>query len=319
MYNDRERSEPTDMASKPKITVVGTGMVASSLCQWLAVKNIGDIVLASRSEGKAKGKALDLMTAAACFNGKYTIKGTADYADTKDSDVCVITAGLPRKEGMTREDLLVKNKDIIEGITEKLVKHSPNTIIIMVTNPLDVMVYSAYKKSGLPKNKVIGMAGMLDTARFKTFIVEETGKSLDDVEAIVLGSHGDNMVPVIDHCTIDGKPLGEFLSPEKIAAIIERTRKGGYEIIQLMGSSAYFSTGAAIAEMVESIVLDQKRTMPCSCLLEGEYGVDGQFMGVPAVLGKNGVEKIEEFDLQGSEKEAWEESASAIKEMIAKL
>lgn len=319
MYNDGERCEQTHMANRPKITVVGTGMVASSLCQWLAVKNLGDMVLASRSAGKAKGKALDLMTAAACFNGKYTIKGTADYAETEGSDVCVVTAGLPRKEGMTREDLLIKNKDIVEGITEKLVKHSPDTIIIMVTNPLDAMVYAAYKKSGLPKNKVLGMAGMLDTARFKTFIVEETGKSLGDIEAIVLGSHGDNMVPVIDHCTIEGKPLQDFLTPEKIDAIIERTRKGGYEIIQLMGSSAHFSTGAAIAEMVESIVLDQKRTMPCSCLLEGEYGVDGQFMGVPAVLGRNGVEKIKEYDLQGSEKEAWDKSASAIKEIIAQI
>ncbi len=305
---------------RPKITVVGAGHVGATTAHWAASKELGDIVIVDIVEGMPQGKALDLMESGPVEGFDCKVTGTNDYADTANSDIIVITAGLPRKPGMSRDDLLEANAKIITACTEGVIKHSPNAILIVVTNPLDAMVQLAYKLSGFPKNRVMGMAGVLDTARFRTFIAMELNVSVEDVTAFVLGGHGDSMVPLPRYSTAAGIPITELMSKEAIDRIVTRTRKGGGEIVALLKTgSAFYTPGAAVTEMIEAILKDKKRILPCAALLEGEYGINGIYMGVPVKLGANGVEEIIEIKLTDEEKAALNKSADAVKELVAIL
>ncbi|PIZ50803.1 malate dehydrogenase [Candidatus Woesearchaeota archaeon CG_4_10_14_0_2_um_filter_33_13] len=304
-----------------KVTIVGAGNVGSQAAFYLALKSIvKEIVILDIIEGVPQGKALDLQEAMPIAGSNVKITGSNDYSTSKDSEIVVITAGVPRKPGMTRDDLLSINSKIITSVVKEVVKHSPNCILIIVTNPLDAMVYKAQQVSNFPKNRVIGMAGVLDTARFRTFIADELNADVKKVEALVLGGHGDSMVPVIKSCTVNDKPITELLSPERIKEIVERVRNGGVEIVNLLKTgSAFFAPGLAIAEMVGTIIQDQKKLLPCSVLLNGEYGFKEIFMGVPVVLGKDGVEKVVEVSLSDQEKVALTKSAGHVKELIEAL
>ncbi len=305
---------------RKKITIVGAGHVGAHCALWAATKELGDIVLVDVVEGIPQGKGLDLAEAAPVEGFDSIIIGTNSYEETAGSDVVIITAGLARKPGMSRDDLLKTNADIIKGVTEQVVKYSPDCIIIMVTNPLDAMVYEAKKISGFPKNRVIGMAGVLDSARMRTFIAMELGVSVEDVTAFVLGGHGDTMVPLPRYSTVAGIPITELMSAERVEAINERTRKGGGEIVGLLKTgSAYYAPSASAVEMAEAIIKDKKRVLPCAAYLEGEYGIDGYYMGVPVVLGKDGVEKIIEIDLTDEEKSALDHSLEDVKNNVEKL
>jgi malate dehydrogenase len=302
---------------RPKITIVGAGNVGATTAHWVASKELGDIVITDIVEGMPQGKALDLMESGPVEGFDCSVTGTNDYADTAGSDIIVITAGLPRKPGMSRDDLLEANVKIVSECTNGVVKHSPDAIIIMVTNPLDAMVQVAYNLSGFPKNRVMGMAGVLDTARFRTFIAMELNVSVEDVSAFVLGGHGDTMVPLPRYSTVAGIPITEMMDQEAVDRIVERTRKGGGEIVALLKTgSAFYTPGAAVAEMVEAILKDKKRILPCAALLEGEYGIEGIFMGVPVKLGANGVEQVIEIQLTDQEQEALNKSAEAVKELV---
>ncbi len=301
-----------------KITVVGAGHVGATCVDVLAHKDAAhEIVLLDIKEGLAEGKALDIWQSAPIdrFNTK-TIGVTNDYSKTADSNVVVITSGLPRKPGMTRDDLIETNASIVKNVTENIVNHSPCTIIIVVSNPLDVMTYQAYLTSQYPRTRVIGMAGILDAGRYRAFIADELNVSPKDVHALLLGGHGDTMVPLPRYTTVSGIPISELLPKEKIDAIIERTRYGGGELVKLMGTSAWYAPGSAAARMAEAIIRNQKRVLSCCVKLEGEYGLDNVFVGVPVVLGKNGVEKIIEIKLTDSEHEQLKKSAVAVKEMM---
>jgi malate dehydrogenase len=302
---------------KPKITIVGAGNVGATTAHWAASKALGDIVVTDIVEGVAKGKALDLMQSGPVEGFDCSVTGTSDYADTADSDILVITAGLPRKPGMSRDDLLEANANIINDVTPQLVEKSPDAVLIVVTNPLDAMVYLAYKRSGFPKNRVVGMAGILDTARFRTFLAMELNVSVKDVSAFVLGGHGDTMVPLTRYSTVAGIPVTEMMDQETLDAIVDRTRKGGGEIVGLLKTgSAFYTPGAATAEMIKAILRDEKRILPCAALLEGEYGLDGIFMGVPVKLGAGGIEEIIEINLTDEEQAALNNSAGAVRELI---
>ena len=298
-----------------KITIVGAGNVGSQAAFYAAIKEVAEeIVLIDIIEGVPQGKALDILESMPLAGSNSKIKGSNDYSDTANSDIVVITAGLPRKPGMSRDDLVEINSKIIKAVLMEVVKYSPNCILIVVTNPLDTMVKLAYELSKFPKQRVMGMAGVLDTARFRTFIAQQLNADVKKVEALVLGSHGDLMVPLVKHCKVEGKPIDELLSKEKIAEIVERVRNGGLEIVQLLKTgSAFFAPGLAITEMVESILKNQNKVLPCSVLLEGEYGVEGTFVGVPVKLGKNGVEEIIEIELSSDEKEAFDKSVKSVK------
>ena len=301
-----------------KLSIIGAGNLGSQAAFYAALKGVGEIVLVDIVEGMPQGKSLDMMEAMPIAGSSSKISGTNDYSDTKDSDVVIVTAGLPRKPGMTREDLIETNSKIIKSVIPEVVKNSPHCKLIIVTNPLDAMVYLAYKLSGFPKNRVMGMAGVLDSARFRAFVSMETGSN--NVEAMILGSHGDLMVPLLGHCKVDGKPITDVLEKEKIDAIVERTRKAGGEIVQLLkNGSAFFAPGMSAAEMAISMIKDEKKTLPCACLLEGEYGVNGLFVGVPAKLGKDGVEEVVELELNDDEKKALESSVEHIKEVTSKI
>lgn len=303
-----------------KITLVGVGNVGSQTAFYSALKNLGELVLIDINDGLAKGKALDMLEAMPIAKSDVQITGGSDYSLTKDSDIVVVSAGIPRKPGMTRDDLIEVNAKIIKSIIPEVVKSSPNCVMIIATNPLDAMVQLAYNLSGFPKQRVIGMAGVLDTARFKTFLAQELKASVKDVEAMVLGGHGDLMVPLVGYCKVNGKPITELLSQEKIDAIVQRVRDGGAEIVGLLKTgSAFFAPGLAIAEMMESILYDQKKVLPCAALLEGEYGVEGVFAGVPVKLGRKGIEEIVELDLTSEEKEAFAKSVSHVKELVKKI
>src|SRR3989338_4031245 len=305
---------------KNKITIVGSGNVGATAAHWAVTKELGDVVLIDIVEGVPQGKGLDLFESTPVEGVDSRILGTNDYKDTKDSDVVVITAGLPRKPGMSRDDLLFKNAEIVKGVTESVVKYSPNSILVIVSNPLDAMAYVAKKVSGFPKNRVMGMAGVLDTARFRTFIAEALNVSVCDVVTLVLGGHGDEMVPFPRLTTVGGVPLTELLSQDKIQKLVDRARQGGAEIVNLLKTgSAYYAPGASVIEMVESILKDKKRILPCAAYLEGEYGFKGIYLGVPAILGANGVEKVMEFKLTEEERTALTKSADAVKELIGKL
>ncbi len=303
-----------------KVTVVGAGNVGATVAECVARKDmVDDVVLIDIVEGLPQGKALDMAEAAPIHGFDTNVVGTNDYADTAGSDICVITAGLARKPGMSRDDLLAKNAAIVKSVTEQFVAHSPNSIIIVVSNPLDVMTYVAYMASGFPSNRVMGMAGVLDTARYRAFISMELGVSVRDIQALLMGGHGDTMVPLPNFTTIGGIALPELMEAEKINEIVERTKFGGGEIVKLMGTSAWYAPGAAAAEMVEAIVKDSNRVLPCAVWMNGEYGQEGIFIGAPTRLGKKGVEEIVEVSLTEDENALMESSAQHVRDNLATL
>jgi malate dehydrogenase len=304
-----------------KVTVVGGGNVGASCALRVAEMEIAaEVVMVDIQEDMTKGKALDMWEAAPVYGFNTRLSGTANYEDTAGSDVVVITAGLARKPGMSRDDLLAKNAAIVGGIAENIAKHSPDTIIINVTNPLDEMTNISLQRSGLAQNKVMGMAGVLDSARFRSFIALELKVAVEDVTAFVLGGHGDTMVPVVDYSSVSGIPLTKLMSAERIEAIVNRTRKAGGEIVGLLKTgSAYYSPGASAAKMVESILKDKGNILPAAAYLTGQYGIDGTFIGVPIKLGRNGVEEIYEIDLDAPSLEVLQSTAAKIKEATAKI
>lgn len=304
-----------------KVTVVGAGNVGATCADVLATREIAnEVVLIDIKEGVAEGKALDIWQKSPInLYDTRTVGSTADYTKTAGSDVVVITSGLPRKPGMTRDDLIQTNAGIVKSVTENIIKHSPDAILIIVSNPLDVMTYQAHISSKLPKTKVIGMAGILDTARYRAFLAEALDVSPKDIQAVLMGGHGDTMVPLPRYTTVGGIPVTELISKEDLDAIIERTKFGGGELVKLMGTSAWYAPGAAAAQMVEAIVRDQRRVFPVCIKLDGEYGIDDCYLGVPVVLGKNGVEKVLELELNAQEKEMLEVSRGHVKEVMAVL
>lgn len=305
---------------KPKITVVGAGNVGAQTAFYAALRNLGDIVLVDVVEGLPQGKALDILESMPLVGNDISVIGSNSYEETKNSDIAVVTAGIARKPGMSRDDLIQINAKIMSSIVPELVKFSPNCILIIVSNPLDAMVTLAHKLSGFPRNRVIGMAGVLDSTRFRTFIAKELNVPVNDVNAMVLGGHGDSMVPIINNCTVGGKPITECMPKEKVEAIIERTKNGGGEIVALLKTgSAFFAPGVSVVEMVESIIHDKKNVLPCSVLLEGEYGVHGLFIGVPVRLGRKGAEEIVELNLSEQEKEAFNKSVEHVKSLVEKV
>jgi malate dehydrogenase len=302
---------------RKKITVVGGGNVGASAAVNLAAKELGDVVLVDVVEGVPQGKGLDMAQMGPVEGYDVEITGANDYQPTANSDVVVITAGLARKPGMSRDDLLLANYEVVKSVTEQVVKHSPNAILVLVTNPLDAMCTVAHHVSKFPKNRVIGMAGVLDSARFRTFIARELSVSVENVTAVVLGGHGDTMVPIVRLSNVSGIPLTELIPADRLAAIVDRTRNGGAEIVKFLKTgSAYYAPSAAAVEMVESILKDKKKILPCAALLEGEYGIHGLFVGVPVKLGANGVEKIYELKLTDEEKAMLAKSAGAVKELV---
>jgi malate dehydrogenase len=304
-----------------KITVVGAGNVGATCADVLAYREVANqIVLVDIKEGLAEGKALDIWQKAPIdLYDSRTIGSTNDYSKTAGSEVVVITSGLPRKPGMSRDDLIGTNAGIVKTVTENIVKHSPNAIIIVVSNPLDVMTYQAHLISKFPRTRVMGMAGILDTARYRAFLAEALNVSPKDIQAMLLGGHGDTMVPLPRYTTVSGIPVTELIGPDKLNAIIERTKTGGGELVKLMGTSAWYAPGSAAAQMVEAIVRDQRRILPVCIKLEGEYGIDNCYLGVPAILGKNGVEKVIELELNSEEKDLLETSRKHVKEVMEVL
>lgn len=305
---------------RKRITVVGAGFVGSTCAHWAAAKELGDVMLLDINEGAAKGKALDLFEASPVEGFDSRVIGTSDYKECANSDVVIITAGLPRKPGMSRDDLLATNAKIMKTVCEGVREYSPNAVVIVVSNPLDAMAFVAKETLGFPKERVIGMAGVLDSARFRSFVAEETGVSVKDIHAFVLGGHGDTMVPMPRHCSIGGVPMSEMLDQETIDRLVERTRKGGAEIVGLLKTgSAYYAPSASAVQMAEAILKDQHRILPACAFLEGEYGVEGLFLGVPCRLGGNGLEKVIELELNDTEKAGLENSLNAVKELVAAL
>jgi malate dehydrogenase len=302
-----------------KVTVVGAGNVGATCAQVLAANDYADVVLVDIKEGLPQGKALDINQMGAVLAYEPRVLGSNSYDETAGSDVVVITAGLPRSPGMTREDLVATNEKIVKDVTEKAITKSPDAILIVVSNPLDAMCHVAKNVSGWPKERVFGMAGILDTARFSTFIAWETQASVKDVTAMVLGGHGDQMVPVVSATTVGGIPLEKLVGAADLEAMVQRTAKGGGELVELLGTSAWYAPGAAAAQMVDSIMLDEKRVLPCTAYLEGEYGIDGLYMGVPVKLGSGGIEKIYELGLSRDEQALLDESAGAVREVVGLL
>ena len=306
--------------SKSKVTVVGAGNVGGTTAQRLAERNYADVVLVDIIEGLPQGKALDILESGPVIGFDSNVTGTNGYEESADSDVVVITSGSPRKPGMSRDDLLKTNQNIVQSVTQEVVKHSPDAILLMVANPLDAMCHVAFEVSGFPRERVVGMAGILDTARYRTFIAQELGVSVRDVFALVLGGHGDTMVPLPSMATVGGVAITDLLAQDRVEAIVDRTRNGGAEIVQLLQSgSAFYAPSAAVVEMVDAILLDQKRLLPCAAYLQGEYGIDDLFVGVPVKLGASGVEEIVELDLEDAELEDLRNSAGAVRELVEVL
>jgi len=301
---------------RKKVTVIGAGNVGAEVAQRLVDKQMADVVLIDILEGVPQGKALDMLESGPVEGYDVKIRGTNDYADTANSDLAVITAGFARKPGMSRDDLLKKNYEVIKGVTEQVVKYSPEAILIVVTNPLDAMTQTAFKVSGFPKNRVIGMAGVLDTARYRTFIAEALNVSVRDVHGFVLGGHGDTMVPVPRFTSVAGIPVENLMPREQLEAIIKRTRNGGAEVVSLLKTgSAFYAPSSAVVEMIDAIFADRKRILPCTVYLEGEYGIHGVFVGVLVKLGVRGIEEIVEIKLTPEEQAALEKSAATVKEL----
>jgi malate dehydrogenase len=307
------------MSQRRKVTVVGAGNVGATCAQALAARDYADVVLVDIKEGLPQGKALDINQMGAVLGYEPNIVGSNGYEETAGSDVVVVTAGLPRSPGMSRDDLVTTNEKIVGSVTEQAIAQSPEAILIVVSNPLDAMCHVAKNVSDWPKQRVFGMAGILDTARFSTFIAWKTHTSVKDVTAMVLGGHGDQMVPVVSATTVGGTPLRKLVAEDEIQQMVERTAKGGGEIVELLGTSAWYAPGAAAAQMVDSIMLDEKRVLPCTAYLEGEYGIDGLYMGVPVKLGRGGIEEIIELDLSEDEQTMLNESADAVREVVGVL
>jgi len=304
---------------RKKVTVVGAGLTGRTIAQEVARRDYANVVLVDIVDNLPQGLALDLNEAGPVLGYEPTVTGSNSYEETAGSDIVAITAGVPRKPGMSRDDLVTTNEKIVGSVTEQALKHSPDAIVIILSNPLDAMCHVARNVSGLPKERVFGQAGILDTARFRTFIAWETGASAKDVNALVLGGHGDQMVPVVSAATVGGVPLTKLVSPERIEALVERTRKGGGEVVELLGTSAWYAPAAAVTEMIDAVLLDQKRVLPCTAFLEGEYGIDDLYMGVPVKLGASGIEEIVELDLSAQEKTWLEESAAAVRDVVGVL
>jgi len=303
---------------RKKISIVGAGNVGASCAHWIMAKELADVVLIDVVEGIPQGKALDLSQAIPIERSDVHITGTNDYADTADSDIVIITAGIPRKPGMSRDDLLHTNFKIMSDVVSKVVTYSPETVLIVVSNPLDAMVQTAYRQSGFNRERVLGMAGILDSGRFKSFIAQELNVSVHNMSCLVLGGHGDTMVPLVGHTTVAGIPITELISKERIDAIVQRTRDGGAEIVKhLKTGSAYYAPSAAAVEMAEAILKDKKKILPCAAYLEGEYGISGYYIGVPCKLGAGGLEQIIEIKLSPEEDAALKRSAAAVKELCA--
>jgi malate dehydrogenase len=307
------------VSQRRKVTVVGAGNVGATCAQELARRDYADVVLVDIKEGLPEGKALDINQAGAVLGYEPNVTGSTTYEPTAGSDVVVITAGLPRQPGMSRDDLVTTNEKIVGSVTEAAVAQSPDAVLIVVSNPLDAMCHVAKNVSGLPKERVFGQAGILDTARLQTFIAWETGSSVKDVQAVVLGGHGDQMVSVVSATTVGGVPLTKLVPGDKIDAMVERTAKGGGEVVDLLGTSAWYAPGAATAQIVDAVMLDEKRVLPCTAYLEGEYGIDGLYMGVPVKLGAGGIEEIVELDLTEDEQQALQTSAEAVRDVVAVL
>jgi len=304
----------------PKITVVGAGNVGASAALYAAEAELGDVTLVDVIEGVAKGKALDLLEAGPVRGYDAYVEGSGDIKAVRGSDLIIVTAGLPRKPGMSRLDLLKANADIIRGVAEAIRDHAPKAFVIMVTNPLDVMTYLMYRITGFPRERVMGMAGVLDSSRFRTFLAEEIGVSVEDVQAMVLGGHGDTMVPLLSCATVSGIPVGNFIRPDRLAEIVQRTRDGGAEIVKLLQTgSAFYAPASSAVQMAESILRDKKRLLPVACYLNGEYGEKDLYLGVPAILGAGGVEKIVDLKLSADEKTALAKSAEEVRKGIADL
>jgi malate dehydrogenase len=306
--------------TRKKISVIGAGFVGSTCAHWAAAKELGDVVLLDVNEGAAKGKALDLFEASPVEQFDSMVKGSSNYADIAGSDVVIITAGIPRKPGMSRDDLLSTNAKIMKEVCKGVKQHAPNSVVIVVSNPLDAMSYVAKDVWGFPRNRVLGMAGVLDGARMRSFIAEELNVSVKDVQAFVLGGHGDTMVPMPRHCSVGGIPLQEILPKEKIDAIVTRTRNGGAEIVGLLKTgSAYYAPAASAVQMAEAIIKNQNRILPCAAMLEGEYGVKNLFIGVLCKLGGNGLEKVMEVKLNDDERKGLDNSIKAVQELVDAL
>ncbi|GAA0333284.1 malate dehydrogenase [Bacillus carboniphilus] len=304
---------------RKKISVIGGGFTGATTAFILAQKELGDVVLVDipQMENPTKGKALDMLEAGPVQGFDANVIGTSNYEDTKDSDVVVITAGIARKPGMSRDDLVQTNQKVMKAVTNEIVKYSPNCYILVLTNPVDAMTYTVFKESGFPKNRVIGQSGVLDTARFRTFVAQELNLSVKDVTGFVLGGHGDDMVPLVRYSYAGGIPLEKLIPQDRLEAIVERTRKGGGEIVNLLGNgSAYYAPAASIVEMVEAIVKDQRRVLPSIAYLEGEYGYDGIYLGVPTILGGNGIEEVIELELTAEEKAALDKSAESVRNVM---
>jgi malate dehydrogenase len=306
--------------SRKKITVVGAGNVGATCAQRLAERDYADVVLVDIVEGIPQGKALDINQAGPVVGYEAHVTGTTGYEETAGSDIVIITSGFPRQPGMSRDDLLAKNKEIVGGVSKEIAERSPDAIVIVVTNPLDAMCHVAYDVTGFPRQRVVGMAGVLDSARFRTFLAWELGVSVRDVTGFVLGGHGDTMVPVVSYTNVSGIPVTQKIPADRLEEIVQRTRDGGAEIVKhLQKGSAYYAPSAAAVEMVDAIIHDQKRVIPCAALCEGEYGFDGLFVGVPVKIGAGGVEEIIEIELSEDEKSALGSSADAVKELVEAL
>ncbi|WP_341201906.1 malate dehydrogenase [Planomicrobium okeanokoites] len=304
---------------RKKISVIGSGFTGATAAFLLAQKELGDVVLVDipQMEDPAKGKALDMAEAGPVIGYDSNVIGTADYADTKDSDLVIITAGIARKPGMSRDDLVQTNQKIMKSVTAEIVNYSPDATILVLTNPVDAMTYTVFKASGFPKERVIGQSGVLDSARFRTFIAQELNLSVKDISGFVLGGHGDDMVPLVRYSYAGGIPLETLISKERLDEIVDRTRKGGAEIVNLLGNgSAYYAPAASLVEMAEAIIKDQRRVLPAIAYLEGEYGMDGIYLGVPTILGAGGIEKIFEIDLNDEEKALLNKSAESVKAVM---
>jgi len=299
-----------------KVTVVGAGNVGATTGQRIVEQQLADVVLIDIVEGVPQGKALDLNESGPIEGYDFRLVGTNNYKDTANSDVVVITAGLPRKPGMSRDDLLRTNYEIVKGVTEQVVKNSPNCVIVVVSNPLDAMVQTAFRVSGFPKERVIGMAGVLDSARFRTFIAMELNVSVENVHAFVLGGHGDTMVPLPRYSTVSGIPITELLPKETIDRLVQRTRDGGAEIVGLLKTSAWYAPSSAVVEMVDAILNDRKKILPCAAYLEGEYGISGLYVGVPVKIGARGIEQVIQINLALEERSGLQKSAAAVKELV---
>jgi malate dehydrogenase len=313
-------SRSESLTPRPKVTVVGAGNVGATTAQYIVERQLADVVLTDVVDGLPQGKGLDLLQAGPVHGYDCRITGATDYGDTADSDLVVITAGLARKPGMSRDDLLLKNAEIVGGIVQEVVRRSPQAILIVVTNPLDAMVQLAFRRSGLPKHRVIGMAGVLDSARFRTFIARELEVSVENVTAFVLGGHGDTMVPLPRYSPVAGIPVTELLPPDRLDALVQRTANGGAELVALLKTgSAFYAPAASAVEMVEAILRDKKKILPCAAYLEGEYGIQGLYIGVPVKLGRRGIEQIIQIRLTPEEQAALHRSAAAVRELTDKL